>query len=583
MSKKCTPLWREAHFQVKMYKANHCRITFGSWDVEKVHAVVARSTFPSENVQNTPLSDHFWKLRCRKSARRCGAKHISKSKCTKHIMLGPLLEVEMSKTCAPLRREAHFQVKMYKAHHARTTFGNWNAVVAQSTFPSQNVQNTMLGPLLDEKVHAVVARSTFPSQNVQNTPLSDHFWKLRCRKSARRCGAKHVSKWKCRKHTMLAPLLEVEMSKKCTPLWREAHFQVKMYKTHHCRTTFGSWDVEKVHAVVARSTFPSENVQSTPCSDHFWKLRCRKSARRCGVKHISKSKCTKHIMLGPLLEVEMSKKCTPLWREAHFEVKIYKAHHCRTTCGSCDVWREAHFQVKMYKTPLSDHFWKLRCRKSARRCGAKHISKSKCTNTPLSDHFWKLRCRKSARRCGTKHISKSKCTKHHMFAPLLEVQISKKCTPLWREAHFEVKMYKALGVRTTFGGSDVASLRFGSLHYTIHSTTLQYITLHNTTTTTTELHNYTPLHATTLNYNTLRHITLHSTTLHYTIHSTTLHYTTLHYTIHSTHYSTLHYTTLHNTTTTTAELHNNTPLHSTTHRYTKLHYTTLHYTRKIDR
>ena len=44
--------------------------------------------------------------------------------------------------------------------------------------------------------------------------------------------------------------------KNCTPLWREAHFQVKMYKTHQLRTTFGSWDVEKVHAVVARSTFP---------------------------------------------------------------------------------------------------------------------------------------------------------------------------------------------------------------------------------------------------------------------------------------------------------------------------------------
>ena len=52
MSKKCTPLWREARFQVKMYKAPPVRITFGSWDVEKVHAVVARSTFPSENAQN---------------------------------------------------------------------------------------------------------------------------------------------------------------------------------------------------------------------------------------------------------------------------------------------------------------------------------------------------------------------------------------------------------------------------------------------------------------------------------------------------------------------------------------------------
>ena len=48
------------------------------------------------------------------------------------------------------------------------------------------------------------------------------------------------------------------------------------------------------------------------------------------------------------------KNCAPLWREAHFQVKMYKAHHCRTTFGSCDV------------------------EKSARRCGAKHISKSKC-------------------------------------------------------------------------------------------------------------------------------------------------------------------------------------------------------------
>ena len=109
------------------------------------------------------------------------------------------------KKCTPLWREAHLEVKMYKTHHSRTTFGSWDV----------------------EKVHAVVARSTFWSQNVQNTPR-------------------------------FGPLLEVEMSKKCTPLWREAHFEVKMYKTHQVRTTFGSWDVEKVHAVVVRSTFPSQ-------------------------------------------------------------------------------------------------------------------------------------------------------------------------------------------------------------------------------------------------------------------------------------------------------------------------------------
>ena len=157
------------------------------------------------------------------------------------------------KSCTPLWREAHFEVKMYKAHHGRTTFGSCDV----------------------EKVHAVVARSTFASQNVENTPGSDHFWKLRCRKSARRCGAKHISKSKCAKHLSSGPLLEVQMSKKCTPLWREAHFQVKMYKTPHVRATFGGSDVEKVHAVVARSTFRSQNVINTRGSGHFWRFRCR--------------------------------------------------------------------------------------------------------------------------------------------------------------------------------------------------------------------------------------------------------------------------------------------------------------------
>ena len=165
------------------------------------------------------------------------------------------------------------------------------------------------GQMRDEKLHAVVARRTFRSENGQNT--------------------------------------------------------------HYSRTTFGSWDVEKVHAVVARSTFWSQNVQNTPASD-----------------------------------------------------------------------------------------------------------------PPASDHFWKLRCRKSARRCGAKHISKSKCTKHHMFTPLLEVRMSKKWTPLWREGHFDVKMLKTLGVRTTFGGSDVASLQYTTLQdITLHYTPVHYITLQ-----------YTPLH-----------------------------------------------------------------------------------------
>ena len=134
----------------------------------------------------------------------------------------------------------------------------------------------------------------------------------------------HVVRWDTKSCT---PLWREANFRECAPLWREARFQIKTYKAHHFRTTFGSWVVEKVHAIVVWSIFPSQNVQSTPCSDHFWKLsEMSKTCRHCGAKHISKSKCAKHTMLGPLLEVEWDVEKVPsLWCEAHFEVKSVKA------------------------------------------------------------------------------------------------------------------------------------------------------------------------------------------------------------------------------------------------------------------
>ena len=55
------------------------------------------------------------------------------------------------------------------------------------------------GRMREEKLHAVVARSTFRSQNVKTTSCLEHFWKLR---------------W-----------------------WR---FEVRIVKTPHCWSTFGS-------------------------------------------------------------------------------------------------------------------------------------------------------------------------------------------------------------------------------------------------------------------------------------------------------------------------------------------------------
>ena len=121
-------------------------------------------------------------------------------------------------------------------------------------------------------------------------------------KSARRCGAKRMSKSKCTKHSRVGALLEVVMSKKCTLLWRKAHVQVKMYKTHQVWNTFGSCDVEKCTALWREAHFEIESG--------------------------------KHSRVGALLEVVMSKKCTLLWRKAHVQVKMYKTQQGRRTFGS---------------------------------------------------------------------------------------------------------------------------------------------------------------------------------------------------------------------------------------------------------
>ena len=79
--------------------------------------------------------------------------------------------------------------------------------------------------------------------------------------------------------------------KNCTPLRCETDLEVKMPKTLHAGSTFGSWAVEKLHAIVAQSRFRSQTDKSTS-----------------GFRALS--------------EVEMWKKCTPLWREAGFQIKM---------------------------------------------------------------------------------------------------------------------------------------------------------------------------------------------------------------------------------------------------------------------
>ena len=173
---------------------------------------------------------------------------------------------------------------------------------------------------------------------------------------------------------------------------------------------------------------------------------------------------------GPLLEVEMSKKVPP-------------------RCGAKHISKS-----KWQKTPCSDHFWKLRCRKSARRSGAKHISNSKCAKHTFLG-------RTSAPRCGAKHISKSKA-KNWGGGALLDVQMSffgtgaGDCAPCQKWAkrqgfvvfqfqpplHYTTLHYTLqLQLQLRYTYTNCTALHYATPNYT----TLDYTTLTTATTTTT--------------------------------------------------------------------------------------------------
>ena len=88
---------------------------------------------------------------------------------------------------------------------------------------------------------------------------------------------------------MFGPLLEIEMWKKCTGLWCKAHFEVKCVKNWRVQITFGSWDVEKVYGVVARSTFRSEKRKKLWGTERFWTFRFAFVWQAQGIVHLFRS------------------------------------------------------------------------------------------------------------------------------------------------------------------------------------------------------------------------------------------------------------------------------------------------------
>lgn len=115
------------------------------------------------NLKLSEYSPAKWKRRCEmlcffndreqvRDANLCGAKHISNSKCRKHVSSGALFKVLMAKNCTPL----------------------WRTQISKSKEKKQSQS-----PFDVEKLNASAARSAFGSQNVQIIPVLVHFFKFK--------------------------------------------------------------------------------------------------------------------------------------------------------------------------------------------------------------------------------------------------------------------------------------------------------------------------------------------------------------------------------------------------------------------
>ena len=122
---------------------------------------------------------------------------------------------------------------------------------------------------------------------------------------ARPSGAERIFKSKCTKHhTCTDQFLKFRFSKNGTPLWREAHLQVKMYKTPKRGTNFWRSDVQKWHTGLAHLQVKSIKTDGLGL---LFEFRSGKIARCCGANYILKSKCTKYLCFGTLFGVQMPK------------------------------------------------------------------------------------------------------------------------------------------------------------------------------------------------------------------------------------------------------------------------------------
>ena len=144
------------------------------------------------------------------------------------------------------------------------------------------------------------------------------------------------------------------MSKKCARLWREAHFDNKMHKTHRFGPLFGSWDIEKVH--VARSIFRSQKCKKLRGTEHSWTFRCRFAWQAQGIAHSVKSEQNVKVLWQ--LQLQPTLHCIPLQLQLQLALHYITLHYTNHTTNYNysysynDNYTTLHYSTLHYYTTL---------------------------------------------------------------------------------------------------------------------------------------------------------------------------------------------------------------------------------------
>ena len=242
------------------------------------------------------------------------AKHIPKSKCATHTILGPIWKFGYRKIAHGWALSTSASQNAPK-ESLLTTFRSLDVKkLARSTCPSQNAHNE---PHFETRIPQ---KKMFKSKCQQHERLG-HFWKITCRK-------KYTPLWQ---DTHFKSKWQDHMPKNCTLFWQKTHFQVKMSKAWWTETFL---EGHMLHGVAARSTSPSQNAPKTCLRTTFKGSGVEKLAR------MSKSKCPQQTTFGKSnrgFQTTFWKiicRKNPMWQEGHFEVKCQNIKGRTTFRGS---------------------------------------------------------------------------------------------------------------------------------------------------------------------------------------------------------------------------------------------------------